>query len=217
MQQQLVHCGLNETAGSAAVQQLEADLQAAITQNNRLLKERKEQLSAQQKQQQLAKQQAELPRLQAANESSHAQLERLTQELAVKTAERNSVRRDCPYASLSLAKKQLEQKQSTIRQLEQAQQQAAQKWQQQKEQVSSQQKLVQHLRKQSRTSRRMICKPQNRRWNKNAAKKNALKNAAGSPVSRHSSARPLPERYRNGIALGKTKPDRGIPWKSCTR
>ena len=88
VQQQLVHCGLNETAGSAAVQHLAADLQAAITQNNRLLKERKEQLSAQQqKQQQLAKQQAELPQLQAAYESSHAQLERLTQELAVKTAE----------------------------------------------------------------------------------------------------------------------------------
>ena len=30
VQQQLVHCGLNETAGSAAVQQLAADLQAAI-------------------------------------------------------------------------------------------------------------------------------------------------------------------------------------------
>ncbi|MFQ9434909.1 MAG: hypothetical protein ACLR1R_00240 [Ruminococcus callidus] len=182
------------------------------------MKERKEQLSAQQqKQQQLAKQQAELPQLQAAYESSHARLERLTQELAVKTAEREQCQAGLPYASLSLAKKQLEQKQSTIRQLEQAQQQAAQKWQQQKEQVSSQQKLVQHLRKQSRTSRCMICKPQNRRWNRNAAKKNALKNAAGSPVSRHSSARPLPERYRNGIALGKAKPDRGIPWKSCTR
>ena len=147
VQQQLVHCGLNETAGSAAVQQLAADLQAAITQNNRLLKERKEQLSAQQqKQKQLAKQQAELPRLQAAYESSHAQLEQLTQELAVKTAEREQCQAGLPYASLSLAKKQLEQKQSTIRQLEQAQQQAAQKWQQQKEQVSSQQKLVQHLR-----------------------------------------------------------------------
>ena len=147
VQQQLVHCGLNETAGSAAVQQLAADLQAAITQNNRLLKERKEQLSAQQqKRQQLAKQQAELPQLQAAYESSHAQLEQLTQELAVKTAEREQCQAGLPYASLSLAKKHLEQKQSTIRQLEQAQQQAAQKWQQQKEQVSSQQKLVQHLR-----------------------------------------------------------------------
>lgn len=147
VQQQLVHCGLDETDDFAVAQQLAADLQAAITQNNRLLKERKEQLSAQQqKQQQLAKQQAELPRLQAAYESSHAQLEQLTQELAVKTAEREQCQAGLPYASLLLAKKQLEQKQSTIRQLEQAQQQAAQKWQQQKEQVSSQQKLVQHLR-----------------------------------------------------------------------
>ena len=87
-----------------------------------------------------------MPQLQAAYESSHAQLEQLTQELAVKTAEREQCQAGLPYASLLLAKKQLEQKQSTIRQLEQAQQQAAQKWQQQKEQVSSQQKLVQHLR-----------------------------------------------------------------------
>ena len=44
----------------------------------------------------------------------------------MKTAEREQCQAGLPYASLSLAKKQLEQKQSTIRQLEQAQQQAAQ-------------------------------------------------------------------------------------------
>ena len=78
-----------------------------------------------------------MPQLQAAYESSHAQLEQLTQELAVKTAEREQCQAGLPCASLSLAKKQLEQKQSTIRQLEQAQPRKTEMAKKEKEQVSS--------------------------------------------------------------------------------
>lgn len=113
VQQQLVHCGLNETAGSAAVQQLTADLQAAITQNNQLLKERKEQLSAQQQAAQKWQQQKEQVSSQ----------QKLVQHL------RETVK-DKPAYDLQTAEQTLEQKRSEKERIEKRCRQSSQQAQQ---------------------------------------------------------------------------------------
>ena len=100
VQQQLVHCGLNETAGSAAVQQLAADLQAAITQNNQLLKERKEQLSAQQQKEQVSSQQKLVQHLRETVKDKPAyDLQTAEQTLEQKRSEKERTEKRCRQSS----------------------------------------------------------------------------------------------------------------------